>query len=120
MINARFWTSQFEWWVHHPAAVRAGMKEETIKSIAEGRRPTTMGPDEEVIYNYVREVLNTKQVSDATFAATKAQFGEKGVVDLISITGSYIVGSLMMNADRYPMRSPNDKPELKVLDKPVP
>jgi hypothetical protein len=59
-------------------------------------------------------------VSDATFAATKAQLGEKGVVDLISITGSYIVGSLMMNADRYPMRSPNDKPELKPMDKPLP
>jgi hypothetical protein len=40
-------------------------------------------------------------------------------VDLISITGSYIVGSLQMNADRYPL-GPNDKAELKLMDKPLP
>ena len=120
MLNARFWTSQFEWMVHHRSSVQAGVKEETIKAIAEGRRPANLPPDEEVIYNFVRELLNTKQASDATFDAAKKELGEKGVVDIFGIVGSYQVASLMMNADRYPMQNAEQKPELKPLSKPLP
>jgi 4-carboxymuconolactone decarboxylase len=119
VLNARFWTSQFEFSAHHRAAVRAGVKEETVKAIAEGRKPTAMDPDEQVVYDYLCEILNTKQVRDATFDALRARIGERGIVDLINITGSYIVGSLQMNADRYPM-GPNEQPELKPMDRPLP
>ena len=42
-----------------------------------------MQPDEEAVYNFCTELLDTKQVSDATFQAAVKAFGEKGVVDLI-------------------------------------
>jgi 4-carboxymuconolactone decarboxylase len=120
IINARFWTSQFEWWVHRRSAVQAGIKEETVTAIAEGRVPASMPPDEKVIYDFLREMFTTKQVSDATFAAAKNQLGEKGIVDLFNITGFYTVASGLMNADRYPFVDPNQKPELKPLAKPLP
>src|SRR5579864_5610021 len=38
IINARYWTTQFEWLVHHRAAVQAGVTEATVAAIAEGQR----------------------------------------------------------------------------------
>jgi 4-carboxymuconolactone decarboxylase len=119
IINARYWTTQFEWLVHHRAAVQAGVSETTVAAIAEGRRPTSMPADEEVVYNFVRELLKTKQVSDPTFTAAKSLLGEKGIVDLIGLVGFYQATSLMMNVDRYPMQ-PDQKPELKKLASTLP
>src|SRR4029078_9096886 len=56
IINARYWTTQFEWLVHHRAAVQAGISETTVKAIAEGRRPASMPPCDAVGYNVVREL----------------------------------------------------------------
>ena len=42
-----------------------------------------MKPDEQALYDFTRELLDTKHVSDATFQAAIKAFGEKGVVDLV-------------------------------------
>lgn len=114
LISARYWTTQFEWAVHHRAAVQAGLSEDTVAAIAEGRHPAALKPDEEPLYNFLQELMTTKQVSDATFAAAKASLGETGIADLFGVVGFYQTVSLMMNADRYPM-NPGQMPELKPL-----
>lgn len=119
LINARYWNTQFEWIVHKQAALQAGLSAETIQAIAEGRRPPNLLPDEAPVYEYVRELLKTKQVSDATFAAVRNLLGEKGVVDIIGIVGFYQLSSLLMNVDRYPLQ-PGQVPDLKPLASPLP
>ena len=42
-------------------------------------------------------------VSDATFAAAKARFGERGVVDLIGTIGYYQTVAMLVDVDRYPL-----------------
>ena len=79
------------------------MSQGIIDAIMRGTRPAGMAPDEETVYNFVNELLTTKQVSDATFAATKERFGERGVVDLIGVTGYYQLVSMLLNVDRYPL-----------------
>ncbi|HUO32893.1 MAG TPA: hypothetical protein VMU80_27005, partial [Bryobacteraceae bacterium] len=78
------------------------------------RRPASMQPDEEAVYNFCTELLHTKQVSDATFQAVKDKFGERGVVDLTGVVGYYQLVSMLLNVDRYPM-PPGVAPELKPL-----
>jgi 4-carboxymuconolactone decarboxylase len=56
-----------------------------------------------------------KQVSDATFAAVKEKFGERGVVDLVGVLGYYSFVSMVLNVDRYPV-APGTQPELKPLN----
>jgi 4-carboxymuconolactone decarboxylase len=53
-------------------------------------------------------------VSDATFKAAKDRFGERGVVDLIGVTGYYSLVSMLLNVDRYPLPD-GVQPELKPL-----
>jgi 4-carboxymuconolactone decarboxylase len=114
IITARHWTAQYEWNAHRTAAAQAGLAEDKIQAIAAGKRPASMDADETVIYNFATELLNTKQVSDPVFAAVKTKFGERGVVDLISVMGYYQLVSMLLNVDRYPLPA-GAKPELQSL-----
>src|SRR5256712_12300759 len=114
IITARHWTAQYEWNAHRTAAAQAGLKESIIQEIAAGKRPAAMDADETILYNFATELLNTKQVSDPVFKATKDKFGERGVVDLISVMGYYQLVSMLLNVDRYPLPA-GAKPELQPL-----
>jgi 4-carboxymuconolactone decarboxylase len=114
ILVARHWTSQFEWQAHHRAALQAGLSPAVADAIAEGRRPQGMQKDEEIVYTFCTELLNTKQVSDATFNATKAAMGERGMVDLVGVMGWYHMVSMLLNLDRYPLPA-GSQPELKPL-----
>jgi 4-carboxymuconolactone decarboxylase len=114
IITARYWSSQFEWAPHKRAALQAGLSPAVADAIAAGKRPASMQPDEEVVYNFCSELLVTKQVSDPNFAAAVKLLSERGVVDLIGVMGYYQLVSMLLNTDRYPM--PNGmSPELKPL-----
>ena len=115
LVTARYWTSQYEWQAHHRSALQAGLSPAIADAIAQGRRPAVMQKDEEAVYSFSSELLNTKQVSDATFNAAKNAFGERGVVDLIGVIGWYNTVSMLLNTDRYPVAE-DTQPELKPLD----
>jgi 4-carboxymuconolactone decarboxylase len=112
IITARHWTAQFEWTAHHRGALQAGVSPAVCDAIAAGRRPSAMPQDEEAVYNFATELLERKQVSDATFDAAKKLLGERGVVDLISVMGWYGTVSMYLNVDRYPLPE-GSQPELK-------
>ena len=119
LVTARYWGAQFEWLAHRRAGVQAGLSEDKVKAIAEGRRPTGMSPDEEAVYNFMIELFKTKQVSDSTFAKLKDVAGERGMVDLIVTAGYYQAVSMFMNADRLQVGA-NQQAELRYLAKPLP
>lgn len=114
IITARHWNAQFEWVAHHRGALQAGVSPAVADAIAEGRRPGTMPPDETAVYDFATELLDTKQVSDATFEAAKSLLGERGVVELINVMGWYGTVSMLLNVDRYPLPE-GTPPELKPL-----
>ena len=67
LITARQWTQQYERFVHYPIALKAGLKSATAQAIAEGRRPTSMAEDEEIIYFCCDELFCTRGVTDDTY-----------------------------------------------------
>jgi 4-carboxymuconolactone decarboxylase len=112
IVTARHWTAHYEWYAHRRAAAQEGLKEDIITAIANRKRPVGMQPDEEVVYNFANELLETKQVSDAAFKAVVDRFGEKGAVDIIGVMGYYQMVSMLLNVDRYPLPA-GTQPELK-------
>lgn len=119
LLTGSFWSTQYEWAVHRRVAAQAGISEDTISAIRDGRRPAMLQRDETPIYNFVTELLNKKQVSDIYFYDAKDQLGEKRIVDLIALVGFYQTVSMMMNVDRFPL-SANQKPELETAAKSLP
>jgi 4-carboxymuconolactone decarboxylase len=101
LVTAREWTQDYEWYVHEPIAVKAGIRQEICDAIAEGRRPAGMREDEEIVYDFVSELLKNRGVSDRTFDRADKRFGKKGVVDLTGIVGYYTFLAMQLNAARY-------------------
>jgi 4-carboxymuconolactone decarboxylase len=100
LITARHWTQGYEWAVHEPIAVKAGLKTEITQALAEGRRPQGMSADEEMIYEFCTELHQNQSVSDATYARVQAKFGEQGIIDLIGVNGYYTFLAMVLNATR--------------------
>ena len=103
LIVSRWWTQGFEWHVHSKIAAEVGVTPETIAAIAEGRRPSLMNPEEEMVYNFCMELHVNKAVSDASYARVAGKFGERGVVDLTGICGYYGLLAMVMNVARTPV-----------------
>ncbi|MFZ6773382.1 carboxymuconolactone decarboxylase family protein [Undibacterium sp. SXout7W] len=101
LITAREWSQDFEWYVHQPIAIKAGIKAEITAAIADGRRPTGMSEDEEIVYDFSVELHKNKRVSDVTFARAEKRFGKKGVVDLTGINAYYTLLAMQMNVAQY-------------------
>jgi 4-carboxymuconolactone decarboxylase len=102
LLTAREWTQDYEWSVHYPIALKAGIRPEVADAIADGRHPAALSADEEIVYDYAMELLKNKQVSNVTFDRTKMRFGAKGTVDLTGIVGYYTFLAMQLNAAQYP------------------
>ena len=103
LLTARHWTAQYEWYAHRRLAMQAGLSPEIADAIAEGKRPTAMGPEETIVYNFGHELIETGQVSDANYKAVVDKFGERGAIDLIGVMGYYSLVSMVLNVDRVPI-----------------
>ncbi len=103
LITARHWTSQYEWVAHHKLALEGGLDPAIAEAIAQGRPPQNMDADETVVYEFSSELQRTQAVSDATYKRALDRFGERGVVDLISVNGFYVLVSMCLNVDRTPV-----------------
>ena len=102
VVVSRCYTQQFEWHVHVPLAMKAGTSAATIEAVRVGTRPRDMSGDEALVYDYVTELIAHRGVSDATYAATVARFGERGLLDLTGLVGYFITVSLVLNVAHTP------------------
>jgi 4-carboxymuconolactone decarboxylase len=103
LITARQWNAQIEWFIHQPLALKAGLAREVADDLARGLRPTAMKEDEVIIYQFLKELHETKNVSDAAFKAMVDRFGERGVIDLIGLTGYYTMLAMVLNVAQQPL-----------------
>ncbi|WP_433867300.1 carboxymuconolactone decarboxylase family protein [Ralstonia wenshanensis] len=103
LVTAREWSQDYEWYVHHPIALKAGIKPGIADAIADGRRPTGMSEDEEIVYDFTTELIRNKRVADGTYALAEKRFGNKGIVDMTGICGYYTLLAMEMNVAQYPV-----------------
>jgi 4-carboxymuconolactone decarboxylase len=103
LITARNWTSRYEWVAHHKLALEGGLSPAIADAIARGQRPEGMDADEALVYDFSTELQATRGVSDALYARAVARFGERGVVDLITVNGFYVLVSMCLNVDSTPL-----------------
>lgn len=86
---ARHASNQFEWTMHAPLALQAGVAQATVESLRLGARPRQLPADEEAALDFAQELMRTQGVSDPTYAAALQAFGEQGVVELASLVGYF-------------------------------
>ena len=97
------WQAQFEWYAHEMIARKAGVNEaafDLIKAAAPpGDLAAVLQPDELAAYKCALELMQTKRVSDETYAETKAAFGgdDRKMADLCMTMGCYSAVSKILN-----------------------
>ena len=103
LLTARFWGGTYVWYSHRTFAIEAGLSSAFIDAMAAGRRPDPMTPDETAVYEFCTELLATRQVGDATYKTFVDRFGERGVVELVTLMGYYHATTALFRIDRYPL-----------------
>lgn len=103
LVVARFWSAHYEWNAHRKHAAAVGLDPGIADAIEVGRRPATLSTDESLVYDFISELLIDRDISDTTYHAALARFGEQTIVELIGVAGYYGFVSLVLNANRTPV-----------------
>ncbi len=98
LVTARECDSRFEWAAHEPEALKEGVSQ-AIVDVVKHRKPVA-GLDERdaIIIEMGRELFRSKKLSSATYRRALAQFGARGLVDLIELMGNYAGTALLLAA----------------------
>ncbi len=102
LIQARLWTSQVEWKAHYPLAMKAGLSQAVAADLREGRRPATMQPDEAAVYDLCMELSTQHAVSDETFARARKFLNDQQIVDLVTLSGTYVMVAMQLATGNEP------------------
>jgi len=102
LVVARAWTQQFEWNVHVPLALQAGVTPKTVEALRHGRRPLELPDDEHRVVDLVHELLTHHGLSDASYDDAVTAFGERGIIELVSVVGYFTMLSMILNVAHTP------------------
>jgi 4-carboxymuconolactone decarboxylase len=113
LITARHWSQPYEWGLHAPIAMKAGVDAAIVDAIGAGRRPERMSEEQEVLYEFCTELLETRSVTDATYRQMLARVGETGVIEAASMVGYYAMLAAVLNTAQTPAEP--DMPALPTI-----
>lgn len=99
LVTAREWSAQFEWFMHYPIARTEGVSPALLADLRQGRRPASMRPDESAVYEFTTELLRNHKVADPTYQKTLSLLGEKNLVDLTTLVGTYATYAALLNVN---------------------
>jgi 4-carboxymuconolactone decarboxylase len=102
-LTARHLRASIEWHAHAPLAVEGGVPAAAIEAIRTGAKPSFTASDQALVFRIVTELIDKKQLTDATFADAVSRFGEQGVVELGTIVGYYTAIGNALNAFQVPL-----------------
>ena len=91
------WRANFEFWAHARLGAAAGVPQAAIDAIRDGETPQFDDPRHETVYAFGRELIESKRVSNARYAALKELVGERGVFEVASVMGYYALVSIALN-----------------------
>ena len=99
LITAAHWQQQYEWDLHAPIALKAGLTQSILDALAAGRRPEGLAEDEAALYDFCRAIHAGGHPSDAVHARATQALGEQGVIDAIGICGYYAMLAMVLNVE---------------------
>ena len=102
-VTGAFWKAGYEWCVHAPIGLKAGLDAEIMEAIRTGEPPPFRHADEAALYAFAQELLTKRRVSDATYQRAEAELGSRALVDLVGILRYYSLISMTIVAFEVPV-----------------
>jgi len=98
LVAAQHSASEFEWFVHEPIALSAGLSPEVVASIKEGKTPVGLASRQSCIIDVVGELFRTKTLSEESFLAAQSELNNECLIEVIVIAGFYQLLAFVLNA----------------------
>jgi 4-carboxymuconolactone decarboxylase len=98
LITAACWEQPYEWEVHAPIALEAGIGQAVQDALWAGESPDGLEPDQQAIYDLCLSLHREKTVTPAIRARAVAALGEQGTIDAIAICGYYALLAMVLNS----------------------
>jgi 4-carboxymuconolactone decarboxylase len=98
LVTARHWMAHQVWTSHKQHAIKQGIDEWVIETIASGRAPVFTRQRDQIVYNVCKALLEQRRIPDSLYTRAVAEFGERGAVELVAVIGYYGLVSLTANA----------------------
>jgi 4-carboxymuconolactone decarboxylase len=109
LVAARELECKHEWAAHIGHAEKAGIPMETVRAIHDQRGAEHFTADDAQVVSFVREILRSHRVSEATFQALYGRLGEKRFVELAATVGYYAMLACTLNTfDVFTATAPKD------------
>ena len=99
VIGSRALDAPYEWaaWINW--ALEAGVPQETVDDVREGRAPRGLTAEDRLVADFCTQLFSADhRVRDATFDAALACFGVQGLVELVVTIGYFAMIALPLNA----------------------
>ena len=97
------WKAAYEFAAHGPLAIRAGVSREVVEAVARGDVPRFEHDDERAVYEFARDLVEERMVSEERYAAVVELLGESGTVELVGTLGYYTLVCMTLNAFEVPL-----------------
>jgi len=111
LVTAREMDNQFEWTAHEPNALKEGVPPEVIEIIKRRKSTEALDTTDAVIIQLGRQVFGEKKVASDVFARARNIFGDRGLVELVLLMGSYSSIAALLTAFDVQL-DPGQKPLL--------
>jgi 4-carboxymuconolactone decarboxylase len=115
LVCGRHWNSELEWFVHSEIGLQAGLPESVMDAIRSCNAPAFETDQQEVVYEFARQLNARGQVDDETYDRALELFGEVALVELTAIVGYYTMVAMTTNVHDIRPPDPNP-PSYRVLD----
>jgi 4-carboxymuconolactone decarboxylase len=102
LITAAHWQQQYEWDLHAPIALQAGVAQATLDALAAGQRPDGLDDDQAALYDFCRGVHAGGRLAPGIQARAVQAVGEQGAIDAIGICGYYALLAMILNVEKGP------------------
>lgn len=89
---------QYEYSAHEPAALMYGAPQAVIDTIKYDREPVGLSPEETLIIELGRAIMRDHKVDSALYAEAERLFGRRGIVELVTVMGDYVMVGMVMTA----------------------
>lgn len=112
LVTGRAWTAQFEWAVHKPIALKAGLSEAVVEAIRNRQTPPFENDDERIVHDFAQALHIHRSVPLALYDEAVVALGATRVVELVGILGYYTLISMTLNVFNPPLE-PGQTAELE-------
>jgi len=99
LITAAHWRQPYEWDVHAPIALKAGVAQSTLDALSAGRRPEGLADDESALYDFCCALHDRSRPDAATKARAIQCVGDQAVIDTVGLCGYYAMLAMVLNVE---------------------